>query len=62
VDGSHARDRTQDSAVVMVDMPGRVTKRGRVPDDHDASSLFSFMRRLIVMRSAACARNDALPP
>ena len=63
MDCGRAIDRAEDSAVVMVDVTGRVTEGGRVPDDHDPSRLlFSFMRRLIVIRAAACARKHTLPP
>jgi hypothetical protein len=58
-----AKDGAEDTAVVTVDVTGRVTERGRIPDDHGLSRLlFSFIQRSIVMRAAACARKDALPP
>jgi uncharacterized protein (DUF2249 family) len=39
---------------VVVDMTGRVTEGGWVPDDHDPRHLvFSFVRRFIVSRAAA---------
>jgi sugar lactone lactonase YvrE len=54
MDRGGTTDGAEDAAVEMVDVAGRITERGRVPDDHDPGILFvSFMRRLIVMRAAA---------
>jgi hypothetical protein len=56
MNGCRAADSTEDTAVEMINVAGRVTERGRVPDDQDANRLVvSFMRRLIVMRAAARA-------